>query len=382
MHRTDGRPGRASAFVLVVLSLVGAALLLGFTSSARAASSPALFTDPSGDAGAAADIQAVAVSDYHGVVTFSITAPGLQPGTGVSDSFVDTFLDTDRNAETGDFGSDYAMEVGVDGTGTYWGVYRYEKGEWTQAEAPGASLTVSGDTYTFTFGPADVGGSTGFDFWVASTAEDAGTLVATDVAPDGADWWSYDVTTAAPYVPQVGALAGVTTDGSVYVMGEDGMWHWVSAQAFAASHFDWHAIAWYGELYAPIGEPLPAPVTGAVVTAPAPAAAPAELASASVLKAVIAKPTAFPAKPVAGRIFTVNFAVTRSDVGGALTIGKMICDPQINGVVLKHGEQFKDGIASLSFKIPKTAHGKLLKVHLTMNVDGALTSRTATFHIA
>jgi hypothetical protein len=46
-------------------------------------------------------------------------------------------------------------------------------------------------------------------------------------------------------------------------------------------------------------------------------------------------------KAIAGKRFTVAFRVTRSDNGAALTVGRMICDPSIQGKVLAHAEQFK-----------------------------------------
>jgi hypothetical protein len=381
---TPRRRWRGSAGLLAALSVVGAALLLGLASPARADTTA--YTDPSGGSGLAADIQTVSVSDYHGTVTFAITAPGLQVGGGVTESYVDTYVDADQNAATGDDGADYAFEVGVDASGTFWGMYRYVGGEWQlMTQSPDTSLSSSGDTYTFTFAATDFGATTAFDFWLFSGAEDSGALVGYDVAPDGAGWWSYTVTSTAPYVPQAGELAGLTTDGTVYVMGDDGMWHWVSAQVFAAEHYDWNAITWYGELYAPVGDPQPLPVTGAVVTPPVSTAAhelAAPLATSVALEAVIARPIAVPKAPVAGKPFTVSFAVTRSDIGGPLTLGTIVLTPTINGVVVKHGEQFQKGIASLSLTVPKTARGKTLKVSLSVKVEGSTTTRAATFHVA
>jgi hypothetical protein len=61
----------------------------------------------------------------------------------------------------------------------------------------------------------------------------------------------------------------------------------------------------------------------------------------------------------------------------------MICDPRVNGVVLRHSEHFKNGIATLSFKIPKTAKGKTLEVHLKMRVGNDVgTTRVTTFRIS
>lgn len=40
----------------------------------------------------------------------------------------------------------------------------------------------------------------------------------------------------------------------------------------------------------------------------------------------------------------------------------MICDPSVAGKVIKHVEQFKNGVATLTFVVPKTSKGKMLKV--------------------
>ena len=96
---------------------------------------------------------------------------------------------------------------------------------------------------------------------------------------------------------------------------------------------------------------------------------------------MIGKAVASPAKPRAGKTVQVSFKITRSDSGAKLTSGKMICDPRIGTHMLKHVEQFKNGIASLRFTIPKTATGKLLKVHLTIRLGTQSATRIATLHI-
>ena len=102
---------------------------------------------------------------------------------------------------------------------------------------------------------------------------------------------------------------------------------------------------------------------------------------APALKAVIGTPTAVPAKPVAGRRFTIVFPVTRSDNGATLTTGTMICDPSVAGKVLPHSERFKAGKARLSFAVPRAARGKALKVKVTIKVGARSTTRVATFRI-
>lgn len=108
---------------------------------------------------------------------------------------------------------------------------------------------------------------------------------------------------------------------------------------------------------------------------------PAPLTPPVVLRPVIGAPAVTPARPMAGKRFTIVFPVTRSDTGAALARGTMVCDPSVAGKVLPHAEQFKDGKARLSFAVPKTAKGKSLKVKVTIKLGTQSTTRVATFRV-
>ena len=86
-----------------------------------------------------------------------------------------------------------------------------------------------------------------------------------------------------------------------------------------------------------------------------------------------------------GKITTVPMTTLRFVSGG-----KMVCDPSVQGKVIAHSESFKGGTARLSFVIPKTAKGKLLKVNVKLTVkdsgsDGTgktvTASKVATFRV-
>jgi len=100
--------------------------------------------------------------------------------------------------------------------------------------------------------------------------------------------------------------------------------------------------------------------------APAPAPKPAP----AVVRPVFGAVATVPAKPVAGKKLVFTLAVNRSDTGAPLTTGRMICDPSVSGIVVKHAESFTGGTAKLTFTVPKTAKGKLLKVTVKI-VNGA-----------
>ena len=119
-------------------------------------------------------------------------------------------------------------------------------------------------------------------------------------------------------------------------------------------------------------------VLGGTLTA---AAATAGGAPAGPVKPVIGKPATVPLRPFAGQRFAVSFKVTRSDTGTALVRGRMICDPSVAGRVIQHVESFKGGNARLSFVVPGSAAGKLLKVKVTIKTAGQSATRVATFGI-
>ena len=288
--------------IVVVLALI---LVAGRATSAVAmvtAPAASTFTDVAGDAGGAPDITSVALSDVAatGTITIAVTAPGLAP---VSD--VHVFIDSDRNASTGyaPVGIDYDVYVWQDTDKWGWDVLQWNGTDWKESPTSSAmNFSRSGDTLTWTLGKADLGGSTGFAFFVAGMKWDAnGDVASMDLAPDGGRW-TYDL----------------------------------------------------------------APVTVKPV---------------AVVKPVIAAPTTVPAVAAAGKRFTVSFSVTRSDDGSPLNTGTMICDPSVSGKVIQHAEQFTNGVARLSFTIPKTAKGKLLKVKVTIKAGSQTSTRITTFNI-
>jgi hypothetical protein len=96
---------------------------------------------------------------------------------------------------------------------------------------------------------------------------------------------------------------------------------------------------------------------------------------------VIGAPVVTPRVAVAGRRMTVTFPVVRSDNGRPLMSGTMSCDPSIAGKVIKHAESFKAGKARLSFLVPKTAKGKLLKVKVTIKAQTKYATKIASYRV-
>jgi len=73
--------------------------------------------------------------------------------------------------------------------------------------------------------------------------------------------------------------------------------------------------------------------------------------------------------------------VTRSDTGRRLTSGQMACDATHAGRVIRHREQFANGLATLRFTVPKTAKGEFLKVRLTIRLGAQSATRVTSFRI-
>lgn len=103
--------------------------------------------------------------------------------------------------------------------------------------------------------------------------------------------------------------------------------------------------------------------------------------AAPVVRPLLGKAVTTPAMPLAGKRFTFTLAVERSDTGAPLKTGKMVCNPTVAGKLIKHAESFKAGTARLSFVVPRTAKGKLLKIKLKIVSGSQTTSRTYNYKV-
>jgi len=151
------------------------------------------FTDPAGDAGTAADIASVTVSnDSSGQITFVINFANTPSTTDA----LDIYIDSDQRASTGD-----PREAG-----TEWDLYQdfsnntWDLGAWngsSWAEASSSSTVRVGHTanqLTMSVNKSEIGAPTAFNFWVDSY-DGSGGAAHEDVAPDGTSVWSYELAT-------------------------------------------------------------------------------------------------------------------------------------------------------------------------------------------
>ena len=111
-----------------------------------------------------------------------------------------------------------------------------------------------------------------------------------------------------------------------------------------------------------------------VLSEPAPPPAP-------VVKPVVGKPLATPARPVAGKRFVVAFPVTRSDDGAPFVNGALSCTTKVAGKVVPHRHTFKTGQARVTLTLPKTARGKQLRIAVKVTADEQAATKIFTFTI-
>jgi hypothetical protein len=88
-----------------------------------------------------------------------------------------------------------------------------------------------------------------------------------------------------------------------------------------------------------------------------------------------------PAQPVAGRSFTVQAVVRRSDSSETVTSGSVSCTARIGTTKLRARGGFGDGRAQCVVSVPRTAKGKTLRGTLTVRAAGASLSRPFSYRV-
>lgn len=285
-----------------LFALVVAVLASGFVLTSALAD--ASFTDPAGDAQDAPDVTAVTVSnDTGGNIMFHIAVTNFTP-----ESEIVIYLDTDKNASTGDDGSEYLLsdEHSADPANSGWDMAHWTGTSWV--DTPHSTVTVQSTATSIDFrvNKSDLGGASGFGFQVWTRRYVADAVTARDYTPDG-------------------TLSSLTYD-----------------------------------LTAPKPAPTPAP---------------------AVVKPVFGVFKTSPAKPVAGKRFNYGIQVTASDTGALLAKGTMVWVPSIAGKVLPHTQLFQQGVAAVTFLIPKAAKGKQLTIKMKMVLGNQSTTKVVTYKV-
>lgn len=194
----QARPGAQSASLATGGPAGGLVLAAPLTNSQT-------YSDPAHDAGFdSVDIGLVRLDNFdNGLVSFQIGGNPAYLETGQS---FNVFLDTDRNAGTGDpSGADYLLSD----AGPRPDVMHLAKWSGSSWNYSTAQTTLHWPGWftgaTAQVNRSDIGGTTGFNFWIVTASNDT-----PDYAPDaGLPHWSYSVVIAAApcLVPKVVGLS-------------------------------------------------------------------------------------------------------------------------------------------------------------------------------
>jgi hypothetical protein len=90
---------------------------------------------------------------------------------------------------------------------------------------------------------------------------------------------------------------------------------------------------------------------------------------------------AVPARPVAGKQFTVSTAVTRSDTRSLARSGSVTCTASVGQATIRAQGRFASGRARCVLTVPRTAGGKMLRGTVTVRVEGASVRRLYSFRV-
>jgi len=182
-----------SVFVIMLAATLG---LVAFGSTSALAGSS--FTDPAGDSGDAPDITAVTVSnDNGGNILVHVALANFTP-----ESTVTIWLDTDKNASTGQDGFEYRLILNnsADAAKAGWSLDQWNGTAWVPAAQTSTVHAAFDTTYAdFRINKSDLGGTSGFSFqvWTAKLVADA--ITAHDYAPDSTLLtWAYNLTGTPP----------------------------------------------------------------------------------------------------------------------------------------------------------------------------------------
>jgi hypothetical protein len=92
-------------------------------------------------------------------------------------------------------------------------------------------------------------------------------------------------------------------------------------------------------------------------------------------------PVAVPAKPAAGKAFSVRIAVTRGDTNAALASGTATCKVTVGLRPLKAVGTVRAGKASCAMVIPATAHGKLIRGTIKVTFKNVSVTRSFSYRV-
>lgn len=93
------------------------------------------------------------------------------------------------------------------------------------------------------------------------------------------------------------------------------------------------------------------------------------------------KPVGAPARPVAGRAFSMSSVVKRQDTGATLTSGTVACVVRIGTARVRAVGRFAGGRARCALTVPRTAKGKTLRGTMTIRSAGGTVTVPFSFRV-
>jgi len=101
----------------------------------------------------------------------------------------------------------------------------------------------------------------------------------------------------------------------------------------------------------------------------------------AVIAPAIGSPHSVPAHPSHGKLFSINFPVTRTDTGQPLQGGTLKVTATVGGKAVAKNASLSNATADVAIEIPTHAKGKTLVVKVTVTVNGKSGTRSASFVI-
>ena len=191
--------------------LIAIALIL-LVVPAGSAATKGTYTDGKGDSGSAPDITNVSIASSGTTIVFNLGISNLRRG---ADQWVIVLVDSDRNPETGNsnaLGADYLLEIN-ELEYTYW-FGRWEGTEWVETPSSTVNARNISSGLTITVDASELGGTTGFNFWLRTIDGEYAAGRYDDAPDDGT--WNYVLAAGGPEIqsvlvattPTVGPRAG------------------------------------------------------------------------------------------------------------------------------------------------------------------------------
>ena len=296
-----------------LLFAVGAALL-----AASSAGADQNYSDPAGDAGVGTDIVGITVgNDAAGAISMRIATATTVPFNHA----LLVFVDADKNPSTGGDGDEFIL-FGLP-IGTLF--LAWNGSTFVETSPSSFRFSSAGTTSTFAISRADLGNTSGFNFFVASASIDPPNFIPRDTAGS----FTYDLAFTQ-------CANGKDDDGDGKVDGQD---------LGCSSATD-------------------------------------DNESDDPVNIRLGKPMVVPGKPKAGRTVVVSASTTRVETGEPLGSAVIACSARSAGKAIRGTGSLVNGRAQCTYRLPATSKGKLVAGELRVTYKTATAKAAFSFRVA